>query len=185
MTQEYDFHRIANSLGLSIICFILATAFYCQLINHELPCPLCLLQRVCFVGVGLGLCMNLREGTRISHYGFILFSALLGFAIALRQIFLHISPGDIGYGSPLLGLYLYTWSAIVFLIVIGLVAISLLFEQQFCKKKKTLPLTRPAYFLLSLFLLLILFNGISTFLECGPFVCKDNPVHYYLLDTRA
>ncbi len=176
-------HRFGNVIGLVIVCIILIIAFYQQLTDHDLPCPLCLLQRICFIGVGLCLCMNLMTGIRISYYGLIVLSSLLGLGIALRQIFLHVSPGDIGYGSPLLGLYLYTWSAIGFIIIIGLSAIALLFERGFYE-----PGQQPgrwSYFWASLFLLLILANGISTLLECGPLICKDNPVHYYFMDNRA
>lgn len=90
-------------------------------------------------------------------------------------------PGDLGYDSPLLGLSLYSWSAISFGIIIAIAAIAFLFEQGFTEESPT-----PGYWLyilMSFFLLLILANGISTFLECGPFICKDNPVHYYLLDS--
>lgn len=183
MITQNKLHRWGNMLGLVIVCIILIMAFYQQLIDHTLPCPLCLLQRVCFIGVGLCLCMNLREGIKISHYGLMILASLLGLGIALRQIFLHVTPGDLGYGSPLLGLYLYTWSAIGFVIIIGLIAISLLFERGFFETSSAPG--RWLYLLMSIFVLLILANGISTFLECGPFICKDNPLHYYMMDSTA
>ncbi|KTD18619.1 inner (transmembrane) protein [Legionella lansingensis] len=183
MITQNKLHRLGNMLGLLLSCFILVFAFYQQLIDHDLPCPLCLLQRICFIGVGLCLCMSLMNGIRISYYGLMILSSLLGLGIALRQIFLHVSPGDLGYGSPLLGLYLYTWSAIGFAIIIGLVAIGLLFERGFYEPSQ--PPGRWLYALMSFFLLLILANGISTFLECGPFICKDRPAHYYLFDTMG
>ncbi|PJE12260.1 MULTISPECIES: hypothetical protein [Legionella] len=52
--------------------------------------------------------------------------------------FLHISPGDLGYGSPLLGLSLYSWSAISFGIIIAIAAIAFLFEQGFTEESPTL-----------------------------------------------
>ncbi|WP_028389181.1 disulfide bond formation protein B [Legionella fairfieldensis] len=182
MINEKKIHYWINGSALLIVCIILLIAFYKQLLNHELPCPLCLLQRLCFVGVGLCLCMNLTKGIKVSHYGLMLLASILGLTIALRQVFLHVSPGDLGYGSPLLGLYLYTWSAIGFGIIIGLIAVTLLIEDGFNRKKDILP-GRFLYLLMSFFLILILANGISTFMECGPYICKDNPVHYYLLDT--
>ena len=42
-------------------------------------------------------------------------SALVGAAISTRQVLLHILPGDSGFGSPLLGLHLYTWCLIAFI----------------------------------------------------------------------
>lgn len=180
MISQHKIHQLGATLGLLFISALLVFAFYTQLINHDLPCPLCLLQRLCFIGVGLCLCMNLKEGIKISHYGLMILSALIGLGIALRQIFLHVSPGDVGYGSPLLGLFLYTWSAIGFVIIIGVVALALMFEQGFSESNAKL--SRWHILLMGFFLFLILANGISTFIECGAFICKDNPIHYYLLD---
>lgn len=180
MTQN-RLHQWGNFFGLFLICIVLILAFYQQIVDHVPPCPLCLLQRVSFIGVGLCLCMNLINGIRISTYGLMALSALLGLGIALRQIFLHILPGDLGYGLPLLGLYLYTWAAISFVIIIGMIAIGLLFERGFNEHNSSPK--RWTYILPSVFLLLILMNGISTFLECGFSVCKDNPVHYHFLDS--
>ncbi|KTC78185.1 disulfide bond formation protein B [Legionella brunensis] len=180
MTQN-KLHQLGNLSGLILVCLVLGFSFYQQLIEHTLPCPLCLLQRLCFIGVGLCLCMNLMNSIRTSYYGLMFLSALLGLGISLRQIFLHVAPSDVGYGSPLLGLYMYTWSAIAFVIIMGLVAIALLFERGFYESSSA---PRHWHYLLSsLFLLLILANGISTFLECGFFECKDNPAHYYFWDS--
>ncbi|MFW2572321.1 disulfide bond formation protein B [Legionella sp. 29fVS95] len=184
MINQTKIHQWGNCFGLILVCAVLLFAFYDQLYNHDLPCPLCLLQRACFIGIGLCLCMNLTTGIKITHYGLMTLTSLLGLGIALRQIFLHVAPGDLGYGSPLLGLYLYTWSAIGFVVIIGVIAIAQLFEQAFLEDNNAPP-SRWLYLLMGFFLLLILANGISTFIECGPFVCKSNPQHYYLLDTMA
>ena len=181
MINGNKIHQIANALGLLGVCIILLITFYQQLLYHELPCPLCLLQRLCFIGVGLCLCMNLKTSIKVEYYGLMILSALLGLVIALRQIFLHVSPGDLGYGSPLLGLYLYTWSAIGFGLIIGFIAISLLLKFSF-KERYFLP-KQGLYWLMIFFLFLILANGISTFMECGFLICKDNPIHYYSLDS--
>ncbi|WED43336.1 disulfide bond formation protein B [Legionella cardiaca] len=180
MTQN-KVHQFGNFAGLVLICVVLALAFYQQLVEHTLPCPLCLLQRLCFIGVGLCLCMNLLNGIRINYYGLMLLTSLLGLGIALRQILLHATPGDLGYGTPILGLYLYTWSAIGFVIIMGVMAIALLFERGF-HEQSSQP-GRLSYLLASVFLLLILANGISTFLECGLSICKGNPVRYDFLDS--
>ncbi|CAM2827367.1 Transmembrane protein [Legionella worsleiensis] len=121
--------------------------------------------------------MNLRLGIRASHYGLMLLQALLGLAIATRQIFIHLGPDTPGYGEPFLGMYFYTWSALIFLFIIGFIAIALLFEQGLDRQFKTT--NKGIIALTYLFLILILANGISTFLECGPYVCPDNPTVYY------
>ncbi len=78
----------------------------------ELPCPLCLLQRIDFIALGRGLLLNMRFGPSPLHYGLVIAAALFGAAAAGRQVLLHIVPGSGAYGSPLFGLHLYTWSLV-------------------------------------------------------------------------
>ena len=176
--NQNKLQRVANTIALATICTILAVAFTEQLNNHDLPCPLCLLQRICFIAVGLSLCMNIIDGIKTSHYGLMLLAAALGFAIALRQIMLHMTPGDPGYGHLIFGFHMYIWSAIAFTIIIGLVAVSLFFERGFTEKQQKPG--RGKFALMVVFLCLILANGVSTFIECGVLVCPDNPIRYNL-----
>lgn len=179
--DQNKLHRIANTIGLIIICSLLIVAFIDQLYEHDLPCPLCLLQRICFVGVGLSLCMNLKNGVKTSHYGLMMLSALLGFAIAMRQIYIHMAAGG-GYGNLILGLYMYQWAAITFAIIIGLIAVALLFEQGFYESSKEIK--RGKFILMIVFLILILANVISTFIECGFSACPANPINYLLFNRN-
>jgi disulfide bond formation protein DsbB len=179
--------RTLNAIGLLVICGILLVGFYFQLAWHELPCPLCLLQRVGFVAVGFGLALNLIYGPRPSHYGIMLVGALYGGSVAVRQILLHIVPGTGAYGSPILGLHYYTWSAIFFFLIIAGTALMLLFNRQFDRGE-----VWPAQadfggsgFAKFAFLVLVLttaLNAGATLLECGPFVCPDSPDDYQVLD---
>ncbi len=100
-----------NALGLYAIAAVLAAAFAAQLLLHELPCPLCLLQRIQFAMLAIGPILNIRHGPRPSHYAVSLFAAIAGAAFATREVLLHIMPGDPGYGSALLGFHYYTWAA--------------------------------------------------------------------------
>src|ERR1700738_471503 len=93
-----------NALGLCAIAGVLAAAFAAQLLLNELPCPLCLLQRIQFAMLAAGPILNVRFGPRPSHYALSLLVAAAGAAVAMRQILLHIMPGDPGYGSALLGM---------------------------------------------------------------------------------
>src|SRR2546425_984517 len=88
-----------NALGLYAVALVLVIAFAAQLLLNELPCPLCLLQRIQFAMLAVGPILNLRFGPRPSHYAVSLFTAIAGAAFATRQILLHIMPGDLGYGS--------------------------------------------------------------------------------------
>src|SRR5262249_58858583 len=49
-----------NALGLYAIALILLVAFGAQLILQELPCPLCLLQRIQFAMLAVVPILNLR-----------------------------------------------------------------------------------------------------------------------------
>src|SRR6201747_1388403 len=101
-----------NALGLYAVALVLAAAFAAQLILHELPCPLCLLQRILFAMLAIGPILNIRFGPRPSHYALSLLAAAAGAVFSTRQILLHIMPGDAGYGSALLGFYYFTWALI-------------------------------------------------------------------------
>lgn len=178
-----------NLFGIFGLCFILCGAYFIQFALKEFPCPLCLLQRMCMLGVAFGLLLNLKYGFRSSHYGLSILSAVLGAGIATRQILLHIcpKPGDHGYGSPVMGLHLYTWALIFF--IASIIAIALLMQapRQFDKNDSyTAPvipgviqkLAAAAFWIL---FLLSLSNLIIGFLECGLGPCADDPDHYQIL----
>ncbi len=105
---------------------MLLAAFGLQFAFKELPCPLCNLQRVAFAMCGFGFLLNLRFGVQMLHYGLTLLGAMFGAAVAGRQVLLHIAPGTGTYGSPLLGLHLYTWALLAFVGIIAGVAVLLL-----------------------------------------------------------
>ena len=170
---------LLNALSLYAVALILLLGFYFQLGWHELPCPLCLLQRVAFVALAVGPILNIRYGPRPSHYALSVLAALVGVTASVRQVMLHILPGDKGYGSPILGLHFYTWAALLFLLAIALIAIVMLFDRQFADAHSPPPsVARIAVWLV---ILLVAANAASTLLECGFAVCPENPVSYLLL----
>ena len=179
--------RTLNAIGLIVVCGVLIGAYFFQFTLNELPCPLCLLQRVAFVAVGYGLALNLIYGSKPHHYGIMLIAAVYGGSVSIRQILLHIVPGTGSYGSPVLGLHYYTWAGIAFFPVILGTAIMLLFEGQY-RKLRDEPsheefggqkLAKFAFFLL---LFLAAANAVTTLLECGPLICDDPPTGYKFLE---
>lgn len=175
-----------NALGLYAIATVLAAAFAAQLLLHELPCPLCLLQRIQFAMLAIGPILNIRHGARPSHYAVSLFAALAGAAFATRQVLLHIMPGDLGYGTTLLGFHYYTWALIGFSAAIVLIAAVLLFDSQFKAGDTTAPAKAGAFAQAAVWLVIILTaaNVMSTLIECGFGPCADNPTEYELLKRR-
>src|SRR6185503_5237831 len=68
-----------NTLSLYAVALVLAAAYAAQFILHELPCPLCLLQRILFAALAVGPILNIRFGPRPSHYAMSLLAAILLF----------------------------------------------------------------------------------------------------------
>jgi disulfide bond formation protein DsbB len=170
-----------NAFGLYAIALVLAGAFAAQLVLNELPCPLCLLQRCLFALLATGPFLNIRYGPRTGHYALALLTACAGAAVAMRQILLHIMPGDLGYGSALLGYHFYTWVFIGFAAAIVLIAIVLLFDRQFHGDSATRPVEIFVRGAVWLIIVLTALNVISVFVECGDRACPDNPTTYELL----
>jgi hypothetical protein len=119
-----------------------------------------------------------------------LVGALYGGSVAVRQILLHIVPGTGTYGSAILGLHYYTWSAIFFFLILAGTALMLLFDRQFDRQLARDGYAPPERFggsalakiAFAVLLLTTALNAGSTLLECGPLVCDDNPTSYKLLD---
>ena len=178
--------RNLNAIGALGIAIVLAMAFYFQFAFYDLPCPLCLLQRVAFVAVAFGLCLNLLWGTRARNYALMIVAALFGGLASGRQILLHIVPGTGAYGEPIFGLHYYTWAFILFGFVVLGAAVMLLLEGPDSASDSPVPAQRfggngfakAAFFAL---VLLAAGNAVSTFLQCGLGVCADSPTHYDLL----
>jgi disulfide bond formation protein DsbB len=173
-----------NVLSLYAVVLVLIAAFAAQLLLHELPCPLCLLQRIQFAMLAIGPMMNVRFGPRPSHYALSLFAAAAGFAFSTRQVLLHILPGDPGYGTALFGYHYYTLALIGFAAAIVLISAMLLFDRQFEPEAAAPKFDAPDLFaMIAVWLVIALtaLNVASTLLECGFGACADNPVAYELL----
>jgi len=170
-----------NAIALYSIGAVLVAAFYFQIALHELPCPLCLLQRVGFTALAIGPILTLRFGPRPSHYGVILIAALVGAAIAGRQILLHIAPGDPGYGSAILGYRFYTWAFVCFVAAIAAAAAVLLSDAQFAAAPTVPTLGLFEKGAVWLVIAVTLLNAASALLECGFAWCPAEPVHYELI----
>ncbi len=174
-----------NVLALYGVAAVLALAFAFQVARGELPCPLCLLQRIQFAALAIGPMLNLRFGCRPSHYAVSLIAAVLGAAVAMRQVLLHILPGDPGFGTAILGYHYYTWAFLLFAAAIVRIALMLLFDRQFDAPREAPAVgafaTAAAYLVIGL----TAANALTTLLECGFGACPDNPVAYELLRPRS
>ena len=128
--------RVLGMRGLDLAyCGVLSGALYVRFGQGEFPCPLCMLQRYAMILSSLGamwIVMQARRGTPDDRS----LRAGTGVGAARGTDRLghlhpadpaaHPSPGDPGYGSPMLGLHLYTWALITFFIVAVFVAVALI-----------------------------------------------------------
>lgn len=165
--------RDLNALIIVIIGGILLGAFGVQIFMHEQPCPLCLLQRLGMIGVATGALLNIWFGVRMSHYGLMLLSALMGGFVALRQISLHVCPAFPKFGLPVLGLSLYTWSFIIFVCVVLAVALLLFLYDPKDSLEQPPSLNGWSKFAFGLIFLVTFANIITTLFQCGFGPCVD------------
>lgn len=179
MRDKTKIFLLLNGIEILGVFFVLFLALLFQVKLGELPCPLCLLQRIGFLGIIIGLLLNIRFGFRPVHYSLVLLSALFLSFVALRQIALHVVPGTGFYGDAVLGWHLYTWSFVFAMCVLIYTAVILSFDLQYQLKyyhsKAWKIMTHVCFFLV--FSVLIA-NVISTYLECGFAQCAENPIHY-------
>ena len=186
MTSDTDTRpfRNLNALGVLAICIVLLVAYYDQFATNDLPCPLCLLQRVGCVAVLCGLLLNVIKGPKPDHYSIMVIGAFFGAMVSLRQVSLHVTPGDPGYGDTFLGMHYYTWSFIVFaLVILGtaiIAAYSTQYQRQgFIRFADQNALAKTA---IVVSLLVIGANVLTTFAECGPIQCVPDPEAYWLFN---
>lgn len=173
-----------NTIALYALSALLAGVFAMQFALNELPCPLCLLQRVLFCALAVGPILNLRYGPRPSHYSLSMLAAIAGAAVSLRQILLHVLPGDPGYGSAIFGYHFYTWAFIGFVVALILLALVLLLDGQFDAGDSPPQPGLAVRIAVLLAIGLTAANIVSTLAICGFAACPDNPVRYELLQPR-
>lgn len=174
-----------NSLALLGVSGILWFAFAWQLVLHELPCPLCLLQRLGFAMVGIGLLLNICFGSRPLHYGIVVLSSLAGMVSAARQVLLHIAPGDPGFGSPFLGMHFYTWALVAFFALLAWSGLVLMLDDMGSAPESG-GRRQPGWLgklAVAAFLSILAINALSTTVECGFGPCPDNPTEYQWLPS--
>lgn len=162
-----------NILWILVLCGVLLAAFGVQLIYKEMPCPLCLLQRLGMISIGCSALLNLRFGVKMTHYSLALLSSIFGGSVSLRQIALHVCPDFTTFGTPVLGLSLFTWAFIVFCCSIVAVAFLMFF---FDPKESPKAPERMGFWgnVAAYLLLFVAFaNIISTLVLCGLDPCHD------------
>jgi disulfide bond formation protein DsbB len=115
-------------LKVIVIAAILSGAMMMQYVYGELPCPLCLLQRVALFGVAFGAVLNLRNGFSDRSTGISLLFTTVLLIVSVRQTLLDICPrpGHEYIGSAVFGLHMPVWSVLIALALIVAHVVTLL-----------------------------------------------------------
>ncbi len=170
---------------LLVVCFILTTAMVLQYVYGELPCPLCLLQRVAYFGICFGIILCFRNGYSLRYSGFSMLFTLYLLIVSIRQSLLDIvaRPGHAWIGSAILGLHLPIWSIIISLTLLTIYALklSILKHGDFLKLAhiENYPFLRKcAYFLTWYLILLCAINLVSVAIQCGFHICHTEFYRY-------
>ena len=84
-------------LFITLTCLLLlGFGYYLQFVRGLDPCPLCILQRVAYLGVAVVCLAGFFHGSAGRIYGTVaLICALAGAAIAARQVWLQHLPADL------------------------------------------------------------------------------------------
>ena len=161
---------------MTVVAAILTTAMVMQYAYGELPCPLCLLQRVAMLGVCFGLMQNFRNGFSDRNLGYSLLFAVFLLVVSVRQTLLDIypRPGHDYVGSAILGLHMPVWSIVIALALITAFALKLCVigtEDGARPPERTSTFGRLAT-LVSLYVIVVaLVNFGSVVLQCGLGQC--------------
>ena len=172
---------------------VMLSAFFIQFVMGEFPCPLCMLQRYGMILATIGalfIIMQARRGElTTARYaqglGMGMIGVLAGASVSVRQIELHILPGDPGYGEPFLRLHLYTWAFITFAIVMIYVGVMLMLMPRGIPHA---PAEGSAAYKISTVIIWIFIGVVAAnviaiiFLEGFAPVLPDDPASYNLID---
>ena len=167
-----DLALLATLLGLAAI-LTLAMGF--QYIAGELPCPLCLLQRVAMFGICFGIVHHVRLGYDVRNIGLGLVWSLVLLIVSARQVLLNIvaRPGHAYPGSAVFGLHMPVWSVVIALALLLLFAamLALLDSKQMSVTPPSPALDRIGSAIGFYVVVLCAINLISVVVQCGLGAC--------------
>lgn len=182
-----DLIKALSTIELTGIIIVISMAFFFQFVMNEIPCPLCLLQRLGLLAIGFGFLLNMRFHIRPSHYALSLLAAVFTAFVSLRQIALHVTD-PIGFGSEILGMHMYSWVFVISMIAIVYIAIVMSYPEQYEIRHKPQEISEAknkklrifTHIIFLAFATIVFANVTSIFFECGLHECPDNPTSYLL-----
>ncbi|WP_369382824.1 disulfide bond formation protein B [Streptomyces sp. cg36] len=168
---------------------VLLSAFLLQFAGSELPCVLCMLQRMAMIFTCMGpiyiISRSMHHEMSVTNfargYGFTLVGAVIGLLMSLRQITNRGAALDPGYGTTVLGLHAYTWAFVSFAVVVLWAGVNMLFAVELTPPARV-PIGRASKLVLGFFFLMVVANIVSVFFEVGfHWALPHIPLRYQLL----
>jgi disulfide bond formation protein DsbB len=184
-TVRFVLDEVYTLAMLAVLAAILTAAMVMQYGYGELPCPLCLLQRVAMLGVCFGLVQNFRTGFSDRNLGFSLLFSVFLLVVSVRQTLLDIypRPGHAYVGSAVLGLHMPVWSIVIATALITSIALKLCLiggEDRSMGPDRRSPVGRIATILGLYVIFIALINFGSVVVQCGLSQCHTTD--YALLE---
>jgi disulfide bond formation protein DsbB len=162
--------RLILWLMLLALACVLTAAMGFQYLDGEIPCPLCLLQRVAMFGCCLGLMQQLKSGETQRGAGIAMFCAVLLLVVSVRQTLLDIypRPGHAYIGRAVFGLHMPVWSVLIAVaLLIGFaVRLALFGGPSSAPQAEGAILRRLSYGLGLYVAILCAINFVSVFIQC-------------------
>jgi len=167
-------------LMMLVIAAILTTAMVLQYGWGELPCPLCLLQRVALFGVCFGIIQTFRLGDSGRNSGLSLLFAIFLLVVSMRQSLLDIypRPGHAYIGSAVFGIHMPVWCVLIALAL--LIAYSLKLALLDGRDARAIPLaefpalSHAAKAAGACVIVLCAINLVSVVVQCGFDACHTS-----------
>ena len=170
--------RLILLLLTIVLSAILTAAMVMQFAFGEIPCPLCLLQRVAMFGCCFGLLHQLRARESERGGGVALLFALLLLVIASRQTLLDLvpRPGHAYIGSAVFGIHMPVWSVVigVSLMLALALRLTLFGAPRLLPQTGRPPLARAARLLEFYVVMICVINFASVVLQCGLGECHTS-----------
>jgi disulfide bond formation protein DsbB len=160
------------------IAAILTVAMILQYYGGEIPCPLCLLQRVAMFGVCFGIILHFQHGYSAQNTGISMLFALFLLIVSARQTLLDIypRPGHSYIGDAILGLHMPIWSVVIAMAILTAFAIKLavLGGEDLRDIQPSPVLARIARLLVLYMVAIGLINFASVVVQCGLDACHTS-----------
>ena len=171
---------------MTVIAGILTAAMTMQYGYGELPCPLCLLQRVALFGVCFGIIQSFRHGFSYQNTGISLIFTIFLLIVSVRQTLLDIypRPGHEYIGTEVFGIHMPVWSIIIAVCILTAYALKLTALGSNDHLPDVQPeqypaLSKTARFVGLYIVVIAVINTVSVLLQCGLNQCHT--FNYQLL----